>query len=219
MKIMGKGIFRVAPNSTPARPPELPKEQLHEMSVEQYPELTISPDEYVMTVVNRHPIGILSIWGLVGLVIITALFAMGYYAMNRTLIAKTLSLSPTVLPDVNSFSIIMLIVIVLFFLGGLVTARVYEGNRFYVTNESIIQFIQTSLFATQSQIVNLINVDDVSFRQEGILQHVFNYGTIRVSTEGDRASYQFMFVSNPSTVVRTINMAFESAIARVHEKE
>jgi uncharacterized membrane protein YdbT with pleckstrin-like domain len=97
-------------------------------------------------------------------------------------------------------------------LGGLIAVYVYNGNLFYLTNESIMQYIQSSILTTKEQQINLVNIDDVSYKQQGILQQVLNYGTLRVSTEGDeRNPYVFYFVAHPQMVARTINDAMEEA--------
>ena len=44
------------------------------------------------------------------------------------------------------------------------------------------------------------------------MQQVLNYGTVRVSTEGDEHNqYVFYFVAKPQLVTRTINDAMEEA--------
>lgn len=105
---------------------------------------------------------------------------------------------------------IMLLVIVLFVVGGSIAATVYLGNRFFLTNESVIQQIQTSLFHRHEQTVSLANIEDASFRQQGMIQHLFNYGSIRLSTEGDETTYRFSYVESPKKQIDTLNNAVES---------
>ena len=58
--------------------------------------------------------------------------------------------------------------------------------------------------------MSLGSVEDVSFRQTGVLQTMFNYGTIRLSTEGEETTYRFHYVSNPKHQVAILNNAVES---------
>jgi len=91
-----------------------------------------------------------------------------------------------------------------------VSSYVYLKNRFILTNESIIQEVQLSLFSRREQTVSLANVEDASYSQKGMLQYMFNYGSIRLSTEGDETTYRFDYVSNPKDQVGELNNAVEA---------
>ena len=86
----------------------------------------------------------------------------------------------------------------------------YAQNRFFLTNESVIQEIQLSLFSKREQTVSLGNIEDASFSQKGILQTFFNYGSIRLSTEGDETTYRFQYVANPRHEIAILNNAVEA---------
>lgn len=87
---------------------------------------------------------------------------------------------------------------------------VYQNNKFFLTNESVIQEIQVSLFSRHEQTVSLQNIEDASYRQQGILQTMFNYGSIRLSTEGDETTYRFNFVADPKRHIAILNDAVEA---------
>jgi hypothetical protein len=57
--------------------------------------------------------------------------------------------------------------------------------------------------------VSLGSVEDASYRQFGIWQSLFNYGTIRLSTEGEETSYRFQYASNPKKQIAVLNNAIE----------
>jgi uncharacterized membrane protein YdbT with pleckstrin-like domain len=184
----------------------------HEDSLRKYPRVHMSKGEYVVMEVRRHPIGLISIWLLMIVLVALTLAILPFYFTNREAIASILSLEANTLPTVAAITMPIFGLAALFLLGGLVAVYVYNGNLFYLTNESIIQYIQSSIFSTKEQQINLVNIDDVSYRQQGIVQQVLNYGTVRVSTEGDeRNPYVFYFVAKPQFVVRTINDAMEEA--------
>jgi hypothetical protein len=87
---------------------------------------------------------------------------------------------------------------------------VYNNNRFFLTNESVIQEIQFSLFSKREQTVSLANIEDASFRQQGILQSMLDYGSIRLSTEGDETTYRFPYVAHPKKEIALLNNAVEA---------
>lgn len=184
----------------------------HDESLHQFPRVHLSPGEYVVLEVRRHPIGLLSIWVSMLLLVVATLAIIPFYAANRSGIASALAISVSRLPSESVVTLPLLALAALFLLGGLVAVYVYNANLFYLTNESIIQYVQSSIFSTKEQQINLVNVDDVSYRQQGIMQQVFNYGTVRVTTEGDEQNpYIFYFVAKPQLVTRTINDAMEEA--------
>jgi len=87
---------------------------------------------------------------------------------------------------------------------------VYVNNKFFLTNESVIQEIQVSLFARKEQTVSLANIEDASYTQHGIIQTIFNYGSVRLSTQGDETTYRFTYVARPKEHIETLNNAVEA---------
>lgn len=181
--------------------PEVMK--LHEDSKKKYPRLDLSKGEFVLSAIRRHPIGLLKIW-FIGLVLIIAFLAM-YYALFA---------SPNVSSEVQALSgialVVLSIMLMLITAGTMAATYVYVSNRFYLTNESVIQEIQDSLFTRHEQTVSLSNIEDASFRRGGIVPTILNYGTIRLSTEGDETTYRFSYVSNPKRQIAILNNAVEA---------
>jgi hypothetical protein len=181
--------------------PEIQK--LHEESQKKFPRLNLSPAEYILLSVRRHPIGLFKIWAI-GLLFILA-FMVVYYL---TFIGPGAS---SELADFSGIAVsILTIMIVVITLGVLVATYVYVSNRFYLTNESVIQEIQSSLFSKNEQTVSLSNIEDASYKQDGVLAMMFNYGTIRLSTEGDETTYRFSYVANPKHHIAVLNNAVEA---------
>ena len=175
----------------------------HEKSVQQYPNLNLSEGEYVILDIKRHPIGML-IPAIVSifLVVIIMIFVLFYPSIARD------SILP-IMPSVTDIFGVAMLLIGLVVLGGAVALWIYLQNQFFMTNESVIQEIQESLFSRREQTVSLGSIEDASFRQSGIIQTIFNYGTIRLSTEGEETTYRFHFVANPRDQIAIINNAIE----------
>ena len=175
----------------------------HEKSVQQYPNLNLSEGEYVILDIKRHPIGML-IPAIVSifLVVIIMIFVLFYPSIARD------SILP-IMPSVTDIFGVAMLLIGLVVLGGAVALWIYLQNQFFRTNESVIQEIQESLFSRREQTVSLGSIEDASFRQSGIIQTIFNYGTIRLSTEGEETTYRFHFVANPREQIAVINNAIE----------
>jgi uncharacterized integral membrane protein len=195
-----------------ARPHEPVKPQIstavrkkHEDAQTMYPYLNLSEGEYVISAIRRHPIGLLGIWAVVAIAVLLLVVGI-VFAMNPAS-ASSNFVTEEALP---SLALILLGLVVLMLLGGVLATVVYEGNRFFLTNESVTQHIQLSIFAKKEQTISLANIEDASFTQHGILQTMLNYGSLRLSTEGDETTYRFHFVSDPSSQVATLNNAVEA---------
>jgi uncharacterized membrane protein YdbT with pleckstrin-like domain len=171
----------------------------YEASRRQFPNLNLSKGEYIISAVKRHPIGLLQIW-LVAFVLIGALLAVLANFLAENANTETVTMATVGLGLVS----------VLIMLGAVVATMIYNANRFYLTNESVIQEIQVGLFNKHEQTVSLNNIEDASFYQMGVVPHLLNYGTIRLSTEGDETTYRFSYVADPKRHIAVLNNAVEA---------
>lgn len=176
----------------------------HEESTRLYPQLNLSEAEFVISAVRRHPIGLFIPVGFT----IFAVALVASLMVNFSLIMQSFGVYDP--PSYGSVILIGILLILLFLVGGYIAVWVYINNKFFLTNESVIQEIQTSLFSRHEQTVSLANIEDASFRQQGILQMLFNYGSIRLSTEGDETTYRFQYVSDPKEQIAILNNAVEA---------
>lgn len=174
----------------------------HEASKKKYPSLNLSDGEYIISDVRRHPIGLVGIWTFVVLIILVVFVALALFMSSSTLNSMNI---PT-----SALALGALLISVLALLGGYIGTFVYRANRFYLTNESIIQNIQFSLFANREQTVSLGSVEDASYTKNGLVQHMLDYGSIRLSTVGDETTYRFHYAASPEKQVAILNNAVEA---------
>ncbi len=174
----------------------------HDQSVRRYPFLNLSEGEYVILDIKRHPMGMIIPIALTGL----SLFAILAFAA----IYPSLVNSGIPMIDASTMFGIILLVALVVVLGGAIALWVYVQNQFFMTNESVIQEIQESLVSRHEQTVSLGSIEDASFRKSGIMQTLFDYGTIRLSTEGEETTYIFHYVVNPKKQVAILNNAIEA---------
>ena len=180
----------------------------HEESVRRYPQLNLSEGEFIISAVRRHPIGLFIPALLATFLIIIVLIGMAAYPGIANSIAT--SNPGASIPSVGDIMLVGTLLLMLFAIGGYVAVWVYLNNKFFLTNESVIQEIQTSLFAKNEQTVSLSNIEDASFTQKGIIQTLLDYGSIRLSTQGDETTYRFQYVSNPKNQISLLNNAVEA---------
>lgn len=211
LELLSDSELSLGPRTNEPIDPEIQK--LHEESLLKYPRLPIGPAEYVILALRRNTIGLIAIWGVVGLLVILTLALLPIYSLNLPSIAQSFGNKPSNMLAPQILAIPLLMIDALFILGGLSASKVYSENRLFLTNESIIQYVQIGLFNSSLKQVNLVKVEDVSSVQDGFIQQIFNYGSIRISTRGHKTIYTFRSVNNPDKIVSAINEAVEDAIS------
>ncbi len=179
--------------------PELVKLH-HARSSKDFPELRLEENEFVELAIQRSKLGIILIWG-------TAIFSYIILGIVAAIVAFGLPGNITI--DLSGFakSYIYLIILILsgiIFIAALVTSKVYRANRLYVTNKRIIYHQANSLFSKSVAVIELLSIEDVSFSQENIADHIFHLGTIRMSTVSEENDYIFKYVNTPRDELDTI---------------
>ncbi len=177
----------------------------HMKSEKVFPELNLSEGDYVITSVRRHPIGMLAPI-TVGVLLASLAFAALF---NYDIVLRIFQVaSPVIDQSAIFWTVILFTVFVM--MAEYVIYYVYASNKFFLTNDSIVQQVQTGLFSNSEHIINLGNIKDTSYSQTGIIQQLFNYGVIRLSTEGDETEYKFTYVVGPKGYVEIIDNAIEN---------
>jgi len=92
---------------------------------------------------------------------------------------------------------------------GLATI-VYWQNQWVVTTDSITQVAQRGLFNRQVSQLSMDNLEDVTVDQVGIIAKIFNFGTLRVETAGERAKFLFVYCPRPNRYAHEILEAHET---------
>ncbi|MDB5177996.1 MAG: hypothetical protein JWO61_379 [Candidatus Saccharibacteria bacterium] len=190
----------------PKEPSKLPLseevQQKNEESRKKFPALNLSDGEYVMLAVRRHPIGLVAPIGSTVLALVL-IFGLTAVYTGMTMVNPGMPASG----DVILISILLALLVTIF---GYFATWIYIQNKFYLTNESVVQEVQHSLFSKREQTVSLGSIEDASFRQTNFIQTLFDYGTIRLSTEGDETTYRFQYVAEPKKQVAVLNNAIEA---------
>lgn len=177
----------------------------HKKSQEVFPELELNEGDYVIAQITRSLIG-LFLPILIGVMVISLAFI---FLFNNDILVSFFSSSGVVIPSWVLFWAVLILIIFVFAVEY-ITYIVFVNNKLYLTNESVIQHIQDGLFSYSEHIISLANIEDASYTQNGILQQMFNYGSIRLSTQGDETTYRITFISNPKESIATLDCAVEN---------
>jgi hypothetical protein len=181
----------------------------HEKLLARYPEIASDSEEELVADVHKHWIGYVSIWGigfvsagLLLLLTVALLFFAGQAGIKFPGYVMAI------------IGLVALVVAALILVGSAISAWVYGQSTILITNENIIEIKQTSLFSRKIAHLNMINVEDVSVRKEGILPTLLNYGGLSVQTAGETENFNFTNTPDPNTYRRYIIEAHEDAVAR-----
>lgn len=179
---------------------ELSKLQ-HARSAKDFPEIDLEADEYVVLHIKRSRIGVAFIWIVVAMMVMALSLALIILAGN--------SATSTVLTvneaTMHYLRLGILALYAVFIFGGFVGQSIYNANQIYVTNRRLIQKSRNSLFANSTNIIELRRIEDVSFRQNSLIDHLFHLGVLRMSTVGEETTYSLKYVDTPRDEVKTIS--------------
>ena len=178
----------------------------HERSLRDFPGLKLDEDEYVEFAFSRAKICLMMIIAGTAVGLILVLLAFLFVLSTQQSIDEM---------GKNFIFIILFALLAAAILISVISIKVYKGNKLYVTNKHVTQFIMNSLVSSSINIIDLESVEDASFRQDSLFQKIFHYGTFRLATVGEETTYTFKYADvSPSTlraVTKLITEAKKSA--------
>ena len=195
------------------------EEQVYELLSKEYPEIELEENEYVVLHIRRAYVGIVLIWSTVGALVIALSILMIIIASSPTFTSSAFQINEQSLGYLR-LAVLAIYAIVIF--GGFVTHSIYNQNQLYITNYRAIQKTRTSLFANSTNVIKLRRIEDVSYRQKSLFDHIFKIGTLRMSTVGDETTYTFTWLDTPNDEVNTIShLVYENkhSFRQVEEKK
>lgn len=171
--------------------------------------LPIDRDEKIIAVYRRHPvvyflpvlIAIITIFIISGLA-----YLLVYYNTDNTA-AVPENYRGLVVLGVGIFSFLVL-------LFTYIPVWMKMQDRLVLTNESVMQVLQTSLFSDKVSQLSLQHVADVTVRA-GFWGNMLGFGMLTIETPGEQANYQFTYLPDANTAAREISEAHENFIAEL----
>jgi len=155
-------------------------------------------NERLVTEIRKHPVGLLFIY-IGGTIITLTLVAIALVtaALMQSESADIASIGPAIIAFGIVLAVFSLIITT-------IEAYLYRSNVILVTTEKISQLVYHSLFNRKISQLSIGDVQDVTVRQEGIIAHIFNYGTLVIETAGEQQNYNFTFVPDPYKASKSI---------------
>ena len=182
----------------------------HDRSAKDFPFLKLEDDEYVEFAFKRAKACLLAIIGAVTLGLALILIGVFFAVLNQDAIDDM---------GKNFLFIILATLIAVAILAGAIATMIYNGNRLFITNKHVIQMIMTSPMSTSINVIDLQSIEDASFRQEGLRQRMFGYGTFRLSTVGDETTYTFPYSDIAPNELKAVSDLITNAKKRSRKKK
>ena len=170
----------------------------------------LEDDEYVEFAFKRAKICLFLIFGGVGLGLAVVLLAFLLVLMGQSMIDEM---------GRNFLFIILAALLAAAIIIGLISLTVHRGNKLFITNRRVIQMVMTSPVVNSVNIIDLSSVEDASFRQENLLQSLFHYGTLRLSTVGDETTYTFKYSDITGEQLKEVTDLISNAKKRGRKKK
>ncbi len=83
-------------------------------------------------------------------------------------------------------------------------------NVYIITNERVIDIDWMNLLYKQFSSTQLDKIQDVTYKQGGILDSFFDFGDVIIQTAGSEPNFEFLAVPKPDQFVREINQIVET---------
>ena len=164
-----------------------------------------------MTVVRRSVIGLVGIY-LVAILAVAAITTLVIVLSPGTFQTSSATIS-------GPLSAIILLAAVLLVLILFTATYVYRQSRLLVTDKSLVQILQKTLFIRKVSRLSMSNVEDVNEEQRGLLASLFNYGTLTVQTAGTEDNFVFTLCPNPTSLADRIIEARQAYAKSIEEEQ
>lgn len=157
----------------------------------------VDDDEKLLAVIKRHPFGIIKLYFQV----ITALIGAGsllYFVLPG-------AFAPEDYPQLYSIIGIAGVLIVIFMVVIVLIATIlYNKSELIVTDKTITQTIQVSLFSKKTSQLAMSSVEDVTAHQDGFFPTIFNYGRLLIETAGEQENFHFEYCGHADHYAKLI---------------
>lgn len=167
--------------------------------------------EHILTVVRRSFVGL----ALVYLVAVLAVAAV---------IGLAIAISPSAFESSGeglsgSLSALIFVSVVFVALILFVVTYVYRQSRLLVTDKSLVQVMQKTLFNRKVSRLSMSNVEDVNEEQRGFWASFFNFGTLTVQTAGTEDNFVFTLCPSPAKLADQIIEARQQYAKSIEENQ
>lgn len=176
-----------------------------------HPMVVLQPGERIICEIKRHPFGIISMYFSGGLAILVAVVLAALAPQFADQLSSGSNI--TAMATIGAGIIVIGVACMLW-----IATSVYWQNRWIVTDDSITQIIQASVFGRRVSQLSMENLEDITVDQQGLIQSMFNFGTLKAETAGERSKFVFPMCPNPNAYARKILEVHEAFLHQVRHQ-
>jgi hypothetical protein len=174
-----------------------------------YDLVNLQKGEEIIFKVKRHPVGVFYVT-LISIFLLLLFVFLIFYELPKILNQETVHLS-LIVAAIGLICLTGLVYVFNYFYS-----KIYFGNGWILTSDSLTQISQQSMFRKQSSQLSLANLQDVTAEQNGFLTHIFNYGTVKCVTAGEAKNFDLSYCPDPKYYAKQILNAKEEFV-QVHK--
>lgn len=178
--------------------------KLSPMGAKLFRYVEFDDNEEFLVEIRKHPIGAI-VTAATGILIAFII------AITTTLVARNFDwLSVSGGSGIKALLLTGGLILSLLALGATgLSVFVYRSNVIYVTNQKIAEVAYLSIFNRKITQLGLGSIENVTYQQDGIFPHLFDYGHIVIETASEIENTSFSLVPRPNFYSQIIIQAHE----------
>lgn len=166
----------------------------------------VPADNHIIVIIKHHPFGlVVQYLGLAFALLVS--FGLLFYLLPSVVTESTRENMQLFL------SIATVVVSAMSALFLLIATYLYRQNRWVVTDDSITQVLRNGIFGSHISGLSLANIEDVTSERQGLLAHLFGFGSLKVETAGEQGNkFHFNYCPKPDFYAKILLEAREQFI-------
>jgi uncharacterized membrane protein YdbT with pleckstrin-like domain len=157
--------------------------------------IQLHDDEEVVATIRRHPLHLWARELAIAVVVLIVLFLWFRFGLGST--TETIS---------TFWNIVAIAAVVIGLVLGYVYWYRYNNDLWLITSQRLVDSTRSTPFSQNVTTADLVNIQDISVRQRGISQTIFQYGDVQCQTASASATtFEFKGVADPQEVLEQID--------------
>lgn len=157
----------------------------------------VDPDEKLLAVIRKHPFGIIKLYFEAGVGLAAVVLLIVY--LLPSMIDREAN------PEVyNLLGLLAVSIMVIMALILIVATFIYRQSKIVLTDKTITQTLQLSLFSKKTSQLAVSSIEDVTAKKSGVFATILDFGNLLVETAGEQENFHFEYCPIPDHYAKLI---------------
>lgn len=167
----------------------------------------IDDDEKLLAVIKRHPFGIMKLYvqSFIGLAAAGGLI---YYLLPEFIGLDNNSIIYNIL-GIAAVAVVGMMLFIVF-----IATVIYYQSQIVLTDKTITQTLQTSLFSKKTSQLAISSVEDVTAHENGFFPTMLGYGSLLIETAGEQENFHFDYCPHADHYAKLVLEARQQFMGR-----